>query len=338
MTGSVRIAVVGLGFMGSGWAQAIADHDGATLAAVCDVDEARAKSAGERFGCQWRTDPAETAGGDVDGVVVCTPDHLHEQASLAALAAGHALAVEKPFAHDVATSEKIRDAAGRAGIPVLAAHILRFEPRYAAIRAAIDEGRIGQVQAVRSERIGVLGDQDVLKGRVSVPLYYGTHELDLACWYAGDIASVYAARSSGVLHAAGFDQDDLYSVTLNFASGAHGTSMIGWLLPTASSGPGLAGYTVIGEHGYLRVLQGLTGLVANDASGAFSLDTWYSLRMHGRSVGALANQVDHFVHVVRGDIAPLVTAADGTEAVRASLAVEQSAAERRVVELVGAAT
>lgn len=329
---TVRIGVVGLGFMGGRWARALAQHPGARLDVVCDIDETRARATGEELGCRWSTDPGGTAVDPaLDGVVVCTPDHLHEEVTVAAAGAGRAVAVEKPFAHDVAAGRRMLDAAAAAGVPVLAAHILRFEPRYAAIRAAIDAGRIGAVQAIRSERIGVVGDQDVLQGRVSIPLYYGTHEMDLARWYAGDVATVAATKSSGVLRAAGYDIDDLYSVSLRFTSGAHGTSMLGWSLPTATAGAGLTGFTVIGEHGYLRVEQGGTGLVAMDGSGPFSVDTWYDAQLHGRAVGALANEVDHFVRVVRGDAEPVCTGEDGLAAVRTALAIARAAEENRIV-------
>jgi predicted dehydrogenase len=333
VTTPARIAVVGLGFMGAKWARAIASHPGAELATVCDRDRSRAVDVARELGTNWTADLGsalhETV---VHGVVVCTPEHLHEEPTLAGIAAGCAVAVEKPFAHDLATAQRMVDASDRAGVPILAGHILRFEPRYAAVRRAIDEGRIGRVQAVRSERLGVLGDQKVLAGRTTIPLYYGVHELDLARWYAGEITSVFAQRSRGVLAAAGYDIDDLYSVVLGFAGGAHGTSMLGWSLPNAAAvNPGLSGFTVIGEEGYIRIDQGATGLHEVGADGPAVVDTWYAPDVHGRPRGALAIEVDHFVDVARGEATPLCTAIDGIEALRASLAVELAATEARAV-------
>jgi predicted dehydrogenase len=333
MSAQVRVSVVGLGFMGRKWARALAEHPGAKVATVCDVDEATARRVGADLGCTWSTDPLDTATGrDSHGVVLCTPEHLHADMAVRAIESGRALAVEKPLAHDVPSAARIRDLAAEHGTPVLAAHVLRFETRYAAMRAAVEEGRIGTVQAIRTERIGILGDQTVLRGRTSVPLYYGVHELDLARWFCGDIEAVTAHRSDGVLRAAGYEVEDLYSVLLQFTSGAHGTSMLGWSLPDSTAGHGLSGLTVVGEQGYLQVQQDKTGLVGFGTQGPLPVDTWYAADVHGRMVGALANQVDHFVHVVRGDSTPLCTAADGFEAVRSSLAVEISATEHRTVQ------
>src|ERR671918_245038 len=75
------------------------------------------------------------------------------------------------------------------------------------LEAASDPSVVGVVVCtpeVRHARIGLVADQRVLRGRTSIALYYGVHELDLARWYAGDIASIYAQRSSGILHKQGF--------------------------------------------------------------------------------------------------------------------------------------
>jgi predicted dehydrogenase len=320
------IAVIGLGFMGRRWGRALADHHGARLAVVSDVDTERGTAAAEQLGAAFEPDPisAATRAG-VDAVVVCTPEHLHVEVALESLRAGKALAVEKPIAHTVVDAERIRDAAHVGGLPVLAAHVLRFEPRYAAIRSSITAGDIGRVQAIRSERIGLTTDQDVLRGRTSIALYYGVHEFDLARWYGGPIDRIWAARSTGVLRSQGHDVDDLYSVGIQFRSGAHGTAMLGWSLPPRTPGFGIAGFTVIGEHGVLQVTQGINGLTTVHADGSVDTDVHYAPSVHGHLYGALGIEVDHFVRCVRSETEPACTADDGVEAVRAALAMEQAA-------------
>ncbi|MGC0251820.1 Gfo/Idh/MocA family protein [Pseudactinotalea sp. Z1748] len=325
----VRIALVGLGVMGSRWLRAVVDHPSAEIALVCDTDTERARSRAADLGTRWSADLDDLTG--IDGVLVCTPEHLHTEPAVQALQAGIPVAVEKPLAHDLASAARIVEASERAGVPVLAGHILRFEARYSRIKSAIEEGVIGPVIGVRSARIGIRGDQDVLRGRTTAPLYYGTHELDLARWYAGDIERISAFRSSGVLTHQGYDIADLYSVALQFTSGAHGTSMLGWSLPDRSVPPGLSGFTVIGDDGYLQVEQGVTGLVGVTAEGPTALDTWYSPQIHGRTGGAMAGEVDHFISVIADGTDPVCTARDGMEALRASLAVEHSARTGQII-------
>jgi predicted dehydrogenase len=331
---NVRIAVVGLGFMGGRWSRVVAEHGGADLVVVSDVRSDVAADFAHRYQAEAISDPLEAVSRtDIDGVVVCTPEHLHTDLALAAISAGTAVAVEKPLASTVEDAEKIRDAADSAGVPVLAAHILRFEPRYTAIRRAIEAGEIGRVEAIRSERIGLIADQEILGGRTSVALYYAVHEFDIARWYAGDVAEVWAARSSGVVASHGFDVEDLYSVGLRFADGAHGTAMVGWSLPPRTPGYGIAGFTVIGQEGLLQVHQGTTGYLKVLAEGPADDDVHYSPDVHGTMYGAMGIEVDHFVRCVRGDVEPVCTAHDGTEAVRVALAMEQAAERGEAVRL-----
>ena len=327
-----RIAVIGLGFMGTRWSRVIAENHGAELAVLSDVREDVGQSLADEHDADFVADPLEAAGrGDVDGVVVCTPEHLHVDAALAALDAGTPVAIEKPIAHTVEDAERIRDASEAAGVPVLAGHILRFEPRYAAIHRAIESGEIGAVQAIRSERIGLVADQDILGGRTSIALYYGVHERDIARWCAGDVSEVWATRSSGVVAAAGHDVEDLYSVGLRFENGAHGTAQIGWSLPPRTPGYGSAGFMVIGETGMLKVEQGSTGFLKVLGDGPTDDDVHYSPDVHGTMYGAMGIEVDHFIRVVRGETDPVCTAADGSEAVRVALAMERAADEETVV-------
>lgn len=301
---------------------------------VSDVREDLGRDLAARYDATFVGDPLEAATHpDVAGVVVCTPEDAHVAPALAALDAGKVTGVEKPIAHTVQAAEQIRNKASSQGVPLLVGHILRFEPRYAALQRAIVEGRIGTVQAIRSERIGVLADQKVLGGRTTIPLYYGVHEFDLARWYGGDIVRVTAERSRGVLDQYGYDVFDLYSATVRFASGAHGTATLGWSLPDTTPGWGKSGFTVIGETGVLRVDQGNVGLMMVGGDGLMAEDAFFSPIVHGRLAGALGIEVDHFIRCVHGGAKPLCTGSDGTEAVRVSLAMEAAAASGRAAEL-----
>jgi predicted dehydrogenase len=330
----VRVAVIGLGLMGLRWARALAEHAGADVRVVSDVREDVGRRAADDLAASFVPDALEAAvHRHVDAVAVCTPEHLHVDAALAAIGAGKVVMVEKPLAHTVSDAEAIRDRAFERGVPVLVGHILRFEPRYVAVRDAVAAGAIGAVQAVRHERIGLVTDQEVLRGRTTIALYYGVHEFDLARWYAGEVERIYAERSDGVLRAHGYELEDLYAAELRFRNGAHGTAMLGWSLPARTPGYGIGGVTVIGEHGLVRVSQGDVGLLVVDAEGVRDVDAYYAPAVHGRIRGALAAEVDHFVECARGAAEPACTPADGVEAVRISLAMEASAHLRTPIDV-----
>jgi predicted dehydrogenase len=331
---AVDIAVIGLGFMGSRWMRCIAEHPRARLRIVSDVDEEVGSKAAGLWGCEYVHDSEEAASDSkIHGVVVCTPEHLHLRPVMAAIDAGKVVAVEKPLAHTVEAAQEIRDRATERSVPVLVGHILRFEPRYASVAAAVGAGEIGAVQAVRHARVGLVSDQQILGGRTSIALYYGVHEFDLARWYAGEIRTIYAQRSKGVLQESGFDIEDLYSAVMTFDSGAHGTAMLGWLLPSGTPGWGMSGVTVFGEGGVVDVDQGSLGFMKVRGNTLVKEDVHFSPLVHDRMRGAMWIEVDHFIECVCEETDPLCSAADGAAAVTASLAMERSAERGEAIEL-----
>jgi predicted dehydrogenase len=319
----IAVAVIGAGFMGQLWARALHEHMGAEVAVVGDVDAARGKALAEQCGARFVHGAADAASAPgVDAVVVCTPEHLHLEPTAAALAAGRATCVEKPTAHTAEVADEITRLVAKAGVPLLAGHVLRMEPRYAAMKTAIDQGRIGKVLSVRNERIGLQADRARLGSRTTVALYYAVHELDIARWFAGDIE---------VIHGEG--NGDLLSGALRFKSGASGTIQVGWCLPDRTPGYGTAGVTVVGQNGLLKVAQGDNGITIVGSDGLIDTDVAYAPVVNGKLGGMIAREADHFVDVAMGKVPPICTAADGAAAVRASLALETAARDRKSVTL-----
>src|SRR4051812_35312120 len=93
-----KVAVVGCGRISAYHLEAIAKIDGFDLAAVCDIDEARARQTGEAVGVPWFTSIEKMlASAPVDIVSICTPSGLHpDHGSLAARAGKHVVS-EKPM-------------------------------------------------------------------------------------------------------------------------------------------------------------------------------------------------------------------------------------------------
>jgi predicted dehydrogenase len=159
-------------------------------------------------------------------------------------------------------------------------------------------------------------------------------------WFAGAPArSIQAVRRSGVLRAAGYDTDDLYCAILAFDGDILATAELGWHVPAAAISAPTSGITVVGTGGWLRIEQGATGLEAyvTDRSGPADLavDVSFWPEVHGRTSGALANELAHFLDCVRTGGVPAVTIADGVEALRLALAMEEAATTASTIDLGG---
>jgi predicted dehydrogenase len=87
----------------------------------------------------------------VDIVYVATPNSLHREHALLAIAAGKHVLVEKPFALNAAQAREVADAAATAGVAVMEAMWTRFLPHMGRIRELVRGGALGDVRAVLAD-------------------------------------------------------------------------------------------------------------------------------------------------------------------------------------------
>ena len=122
------IGVIGTGFMGKCHALAFravgAVFEGTPaprLEMLADVDHATVERCGRAWGfTRWITDwRALVADPSVDVVAITTPNFLHQEMALAAIAAGKHVYCEKPLALDAAGAQAVAEAAEAVGVTTL---------------------------------------------------------------------------------------------------------------------------------------------------------------------------------------------------------------------------
>jgi predicted dehydrogenase len=95
-------------------------------------------------------DPASLlARGDLDLVVIPTPNDTHHPLALAALRAGCAVLVDKPFALDEAQGRELVDEADRRGLLLSVFHNRRWDADFLTARALLRSGVLGTVRQAR---------------------------------------------------------------------------------------------------------------------------------------------------------------------------------------------
>ena len=119
--------MVGAGQFGRNHCRVIHDSPRAVLAAVCDLDPARAAEMAQAFGAEAIADYRELAG-KVDAAIVAAPTTAHDQIGCALLDAGLDVLVEKPLAATLDGADRLIETAGRRGRILQTGHLERFNP------------------------------------------------------------------------------------------------------------------------------------------------------------------------------------------------------------------
>lgn len=193
----VRLGIAGMGAMGRIHYEASLKVRNARVVAVSTSrpQEARAFLPPEVAITRDYKDLLQNSG--VDAVVIAVPTFLHEEYATEAAQRGRHILCEKPFAMDQAAARRMLDVAGRAGVILMIAQVLRFWPHYALIKAMVAEGRLGAIRAVDAYRLATYpgwGEwfRDPWKSggaRLDVQI----HDADFIYWLLGLPKQIHAA-------------------------------------------------------------------------------------------------------------------------------------------------
>jgi myo-inositol 2-dehydrogenase/D-chiro-inositol 1-dehydrogenase len=145
---AVRFAVLGAGRIGQVHAGAIASVPGAELVAIADPVAESAQKMRDAYGCDIRTIKEVEHSGDVDAVVICTPTDTHADLIESFANAGKAIFCEKPIDLNVARVRACLETVKRTNATLMVGFNRRFDPDFAALKAAIDAGQIGKVEMI----------------------------------------------------------------------------------------------------------------------------------------------------------------------------------------------
>lgn len=149
---TLRTAVVGAGIVSeNNHLPAVSRNPRTELAAVCDLDESRAREAAREYGGRAYADvEAMLDREDLDWVHVATPVQSHRDLAVEAIEAGVPVTVQKPAATTRTELDDLRERAAAEGVPVSVVHNWLFYPVVRDLRRAVSAGELGEIRAVEA--------------------------------------------------------------------------------------------------------------------------------------------------------------------------------------------
>jgi predicted dehydrogenase len=253
---SLRIGILGSGYMGATYAECIARHNQrATLVAIAGGSRAPALAA--TYGvAHLDDDTALFARDDIDAVLIATPHALHHDQTVRAAAAGKHVLLEKPMAPSVAECDSMIAACERAGVTFEVIKTLRFRGSISRALQLIADGAIGRVRMINGRTLAA-GTGIEEKHWAARPesggmlLDMGCHNFDIICAFAGSeprrisaCVETFAAPAHRRLSAMS---------QISFADGAMAQMWMSFEMPRPSLPDHVHCYLVVGETGTLDI-------------------------------------------------------------------------------------
>ena len=323
--------MTGIAFAGTGmWAPRLADaaqRAGLSIVACHSRDEAKRSAFAERFGCAAAPTLEEAIGHpDVEGVVIATPNDVHEVQALACAARGRHVFVEKPIADTLEAGERIRAACLDAGVVLMVGHAFRRLGAARRTKELLEAGALGRVVLAEANmslpgtfKAGAWRAQR--ERNAGGPLMQlGIHHVDTLAYWLGPVRRA-GGRFAHVHTDA--DIDDVGAATLEFESGALGVVTGSYVSPKTLS------LRLLGTEAVLDYRADFS--VWPDAR---ALDAVTSLELDGEPVefeqrDMLAEELAEFGACIRGDAVPETGAEEGLAAL--GVILEALGAERHPV-------
>lgn len=275
MQTKIRFGLIGCGRIGQRHAEHISNNG--ILSAVCDIDLKKAETLANRSNSRAFASIDELLNeGGIDLVSICTPNGLHAEHTIKALAKGVHVLCEKPMALSVHDCGEMIKAAEKANRRLFIVKQNRFNPPVVAIKNLIDEGKLGKIYSVqlncfwnRNEdyyKNSWKGTKDLDGGTLFTQF---SHFIDLLYWMIGDVKSArgfngnFAHKRIIEFEDSGVVAVEFYNGiigTINYSVNSYGKNMEGSLTIFAERGTVKIGGQYLNELEY----QNIEGLQIKD--------------------------------------------------------------------------
>ena len=233
----LRVAVIGAGYWGPNLVRNLNEAPGAEPVAVADLSNERLEAVRKRFpAVKVTTDHAALfADKDIDAVCIATPVNTHRALVEQALAAGKHVFVEKPLAATSADAEAMVRSAEKAGRTLMVGHTFVYNPAVVTVRSLIENGELGRVNYVDSQRVNL----GLHQFDINVLWDLGPHDVSITLYWLGEEPEWVQCVGACYVQP---DIEDVVFLTMGFPSGALAHAHLSWLAPSK-----LRTMTVIGS-------------------------------------------------------------------------------------------
>ena len=339
----MQVAVIGCGWAGVRHARGFA-AGGATVRWAVDTQGQRAAALRQDHADVRTTDDyhAALADPDVDAVTICLPHDLHASVARDAAAAGKHILVEKPLAATLAEADAMIAAAAGAGVTLMVAENVHFNPLFHQVQRLLREGVIGRPALIQMTREAYLTRSFLeerpwfLKARSAaggIMMSGGVHDFETMRLLIGEIDSVQALRARQRF--VEMEGDDTSVALVRFQDGAVGTLVESFVMKSlvTAAGPEVHTLRIDGDLGSLSVQDGQTIRIFSERPDLQLGGQLTEHALHVPAADSFALEIEHFIECVRTGQEPVTSGRSQRRPLEIVLAAYRSMETGQLVRL-----
>ena len=348
----VRVGIIGVGGMGGHHCTYINSVEGATLAAVCDLDPAKAQRVGKQYNVPHFTNYKDLlSSGKVDMVMIATPHYFHMPIAREAFAHGLHVLSEKPIAVNVKEARltnELYEAKYAKTLKFGCMFQMRTNPLMRKVRDVLASGELGELTRMtwlctdwfRTWTYYASGGwRATWKGEGGgVLLNQCPHNLDQIQWLLGGKlpSRVTAVATVGKRHP--IEVEDEVTAILEFPDG-----MIGHFITTTGEAPGANRLEFAGDRGrivvengrirFFRTRESVRKVLETSPEAFASIETWECEipPAHGNEAHKVITQ--NFINAILKGEALIAPGIEGVKGLELGNAMMMAGLTRKAVDL-----
>ncbi|MDP8240569.1 MAG: Gfo/Idh/MocA family oxidoreductase [Candidatus Hatepunaea meridiana] len=220
----IRIAVIGMGYWGKNLVRNF--HEIGVLKVICDSEASRRTIIEEKYpGVEFNQDFQSVLEDDsIQAVVIATPAVMHYVMVKQALEAGKDVFVEKPLALELAKGEELVSLAARRQRILMVGHILHYHPAVIKLKELINDGTLGRIQYIYSNRLNI----GKIRTEENILWSFAPHDISVMLGLLGEEPCEVSCDGGAYLNK---DIADVTMSQLLFPSGVRAHIHVSWLHP-----------------------------------------------------------------------------------------------------------
>jgi myo-inositol 2-dehydrogenase / D-chiro-inositol 1-dehydrogenase len=219
------LGLIGLGRIGAFHTETLTNLAELDKLIVTDERPDIVRQIAAKYGVTQADSVSELLCSGIDGVVVAAATPAHAALTLAAVERGIPTFCEKPVAATAAESARVAEVIARSGVPVQVGYQRRFDPAFAAAKAAVDSGSLGTLHTIRSTTMDPAPPpMDYIAGSGGIFRDCAVHDFDTVRWVSGQQAvEIYATGNvQGDPRFSEYGDVDTAAAVIRFDGGALG--------------------------------------------------------------------------------------------------------------------
>ena len=219
-----NIAIIGAGYWGKNLIRNF--YELGALKTICDKQPNLKAQYREKYPDLTFTDNFQSLTNDhsIEAVVIATPAETHYSLVHQALSAGKHVFVEKPLALNVAQGEELVSLADQKDLTLMVGHILQYHPAVLKLKQLIDEGELGKIQYIYSNRLNI----GKIRTEENILWSFAPHDISVILMLLNEFPVSIQTNGGEYLQK---NVTDVTLTALSFASGVNSHIFVSWLHP-----------------------------------------------------------------------------------------------------------